>query len=87
MATPAVAGKAIFVRKESHLYRVEKRPSVLATTPGGGHRVGERADPLDRAAALSPGFMKMGGLRAEPTPAGLPVAMRSPGRRVRMLEA
>jgi hypothetical protein len=37
--------------------------------------------------ATSPGFMKMGGLRAEPTPAGLPVEITSPGCRVRMLEA
>ena len=26
MATPAIAGKALFLRTESHLYRVEKRP-------------------------------------------------------------
>ena len=26
MATPAIAGKAIFLRTESHLYRLEKRP-------------------------------------------------------------
>ena len=26
MATPAIAGKALFVRTESHLYRVERRP-------------------------------------------------------------
>jgi outer membrane protein assembly factor BamB len=26
MATPAVAGGALFVRTESHLYRIEKRP-------------------------------------------------------------
>jgi hypothetical protein len=37
--------------------------------------------------ATSPGFMKIGGLRAEPTPAGLPVEIRSPGRSVRMFDA
>jgi outer membrane protein assembly factor BamB len=26
MATPAIAGRAIFLRTESHLYRLEKRP-------------------------------------------------------------
>jgi outer membrane protein assembly factor BamB len=26
MATPAIAGKALFLRTESHLYRVERRP-------------------------------------------------------------
>jgi hypothetical protein len=26
MATPAIAGRAIFLRSESHLYRIEKRP-------------------------------------------------------------
>jgi outer membrane protein assembly factor BamB len=26
MATPAIAGNAFFVRTESHLYRIEKRP-------------------------------------------------------------
>jgi hypothetical protein len=26
MGTPAVAGKALFIRTESHLYRVEARP-------------------------------------------------------------
>jgi outer membrane protein assembly factor BamB len=26
MATPAIAGKAVFVRTESHLYRLESRP-------------------------------------------------------------
>jgi outer membrane protein assembly factor BamB len=26
MATPAIAGQAVFLRTESHLYRVEKRP-------------------------------------------------------------
>jgi hypothetical protein len=26
MATPAIAGRALFLRTESHLYRIEKRP-------------------------------------------------------------
>jgi hypothetical protein len=26
MATPAIAGKAVFLRTESHLYRLEARP-------------------------------------------------------------
>jgi hypothetical protein len=26
MATPAIAGRAVFLRTESHLYRIEKRP-------------------------------------------------------------
>jgi hypothetical protein len=43
--------------------------------------------PSMRHTVTSPGFRKMGGLRAEPTPAGLPVEITSPGRRVRMFEA
>jgi hypothetical protein len=35
---------------------------------------------------LSPAFRKIGGVRAEPTPAGLPVAITSPGRSVRMFD-
>lgn len=31
---------------------------------------------------MSPAFMKTGGLRAAPTPAGVPVMMRSPGSSV-----
>ena len=34
----------------------------------------------------SPALRKIGGLRAEPTPAGLPVASTSPARSVRMCE-
>jgi hypothetical protein len=34
----------------------------------------------------SPALKKIGGLRADPTPAGLPVAMTSPGRSVMMFE-
>jgi hypothetical protein len=40
-----------------------------------------------RQTATSPGFMNTGGLRAEPTPAGLPVEITSPGRSVRMFDA
>ena len=35
----------------------------------------------------SPGLKKIGGFLAEPTPAGLPVAITSPGRSVRIFEA
>ncbi len=35
----------------------------------------------------SPAFMKRGGLRDQPTPAGVPVMMRSPGASVKMVEA
>jgi outer membrane protein assembly factor BamB len=36
MATPAVAGSAIFVRTESHLYRVEKRATAPPPPPRPG---------------------------------------------------
>ena len=35
----------------------------------------------------SPAFSRIGGVRAEPTPGGVPVAMTSPGRNVTMLLA
>ena len=35
----------------------------------------------------SPAFSRIGGLRAEPTPGGVPVAITSPGRSVMMLLA
>ena len=35
----------------------------------------------------SPGRMKRGGLRLQPTPAGVPVAITSPGTSVKIVDA
>ena len=42
--------------------------------------------PVISISTVSPTFMNSGGLRAKPTPPGVPVAIRSPGWRVRMRE-
>ena len=42
--------------------------------------------PSTRTATSSPGFSQRGGLRAKPTPGGVPVAMISPGSNVKTLD-
>ncbi len=42
--------------------------------------------PWISSTATSPSFKKRGGFRAKPTPPGVPVAMTSPGSRVKMWE-
>ena len=50
------------------------------------HRVAEYANPLDLDLDTSPGWRKTGGLRAKPTPGGVPVKNMSPGESVQTCE-
>src|SRR5690606_21466063 len=51
--------------------------------------MGLRSTPMPSisTSTTSPGFMKRGGLRLQPTPAGVPVTITSPGISVKMVEA
>jgi hypothetical protein len=46
------------------------------------NELNERLDALDSTSKTSPGCMKTGGLRAAPTPPGVPVMITSPGSRL-----